>query len=469
MGTTVTRENLQALGAERLAALLTELSENDAVLTRKLRMVLTAAHAKDRLGKEVEKRLTTIRRSRGFLSWDRLKPLAAELDALRRSILDEVAAVDVGQAVHAMRLLADLAPSVYERSDDSSGYLSEVFREAASDLGRLWGRLPGRTPEDVVHELLAVMDADGYGTCDHLLASCREALGDDGAALLRTTLLARLNALPTRTGRGHSREDYHVDMARSQILRHLRDLADVMSDVDAYIDAVDRSERRDVHIGAVARRLLDQCRAREALDWLARETGEGSRLRGETEDLRIEAHEAVGERDAAQALRWKVFQDRLSLSHWREYQRRLSDYDAIDAEERALAHIRDFPVKEAALTALLEWPAVDVAARLVREHADALDGRDYTTLRPAAERLSETCPNEATLLYRRLVEAVLEKAQSRYYPYAAKDLKACETLAPFLTGRDGMETHEAYMARLHAAHKRKFGFWAILGSSNPEE
>ncbi|GAA3673713.1 DUF6880 family protein [Acetobacter lovaniensis] len=459
VGTTVTKENLKALGADRLADLLVELSEQDAVLTRKLRMALTATHAKDKLGKEIEKRLRTIQRSRGFLPWDRIKPLAAELDALRQSILNDVATTDVGQAISAMRLLVELAPSVYERSDDSSGYLSDVFREAASDLGTLWGRQAGRDPAVTVRDLLTLLDGDGYGTCDHLLVSCGEALGTAGAAMLRTTLLTRLHKLPVSKGK----ENYRADSARMQTLGHMRDLADAVGDVDAYIDAVGLSDRQPAYIGDVARRLLDKGRAQEALEWLGRETDETSRFRWENDDLRIEACEAVEDRDQAQSLRWKVFRDRLSLPHWQAYQRHLSDYDAIDVEELALNHIRNFPVRGVALSTLLEWPALDAAARLVREHTAELDGRDYGTLRPAADRLSESYPNEATLLYRLLVEAVLDKALSRYYSYAAKDLASCRLLAPMLTTADGMESHEAFMIRLKAQHKRKLGFWSLIG------
>ncbi|AZV38662.1 hypothetical protein CFR75_13550 [Komagataeibacter xylinus] len=459
VGTTVTKENLKALGPDRLADLLVELSEQDAVLTRKLRMALTATHAKDKLGKEIEKRLRTIQCSRGFLPWDRIKPLATELDTLRQSILDDVATTEVGQAISAMRILVELTPSVYERSDDSSGYLSDVFREAASDLGTLWGRQAGRDPAVTVRDLLTLLDNDGYGTCDHLIASCGEALGTAGAAILRSTLLARLHDLPASKAKG----DYRTDIRRIQTLGHLKDLADAMGDVDAYIEAVSLSDRQSASIGDVARRLLDKERASKALEWLDRETEETSRSRSENDDLRIEACEAVGDRDTAQSLRWKVFQERLSLPHWQAYQRHLSDYDAIDAEEQTLNYIRNFPVRSVALSTLLEWPALDAAANLVREHTAELDGRDYGTLRPAADRLSESYPNEATLLYRLLVEAVLDKALSRYYSYAAKDLASCRLLALMLTATNGMETHEAFMTRLKAQHKRKLGFWSLIG------
>ncbi len=253
-------------------------------MTRKLRMALTAVHAKDKLSKEIEKRLRTIQRSRGFLPWDRIKPLAAELDTLRQSIVDDVATADVGQAISALRLLVEIAPSVYECSDDSSGYLSDVFLEAASDLGVLWGRQANRDPAIVVTDLLALLDHDGYGTCDRLLAACGAALSEAGAAMLRTILLARLHDLPASKGN----RDYHIDIARMQVIRHLWDLADAMGDVDAYSEAVSLSDRQYAYTGDVARRLLDKGRAREALDWLDRETEEDSRFYKENDDLRIE-------------------------------------------------------------------------------------------------------------------------------------------------------------------------------------
>ena len=458
VSTTVTKANLQVLGADRLADLLVELAEQDASLSRRLRMALTAVHAKDKLGKEIEKRLRTIQRSKGFLPWERVRPLGTELDTLRQSILNDLSTVDVQQAISAMRLLVEIAPFVYERSDDSSGYLSDIFREAASDLGALWGRQTNRDPAIVVTDILTLLDQDGYGTCDHLLASSGAALGETGSAMLRNALLVRLRDLPASKGK----RDYHTDIARRQTIGHLLDLADVMGDVDAYIEATNLSDRQSGYIGNIARRLMDKGRHREAIAWLDRETNETPGFRRGHDDLRIEACEAVGDRTAAQSLRWTVFRETLSLSHWKAYQRHLSDYDAIDAEEAALDHIRNFPNRNVALSILLEWPVLNEAARFVRKHAEALDGRDYETLRPAAERLLEGYPHEATLLYRLLIEAVLDRGLSRYYAYAAKDFASCQLLAPMLSLAAGIESHDAFWTRLKAAHKRKLAFWSLV-------
>ncbi len=77
---------LEGLGARRLAELLMDAAQADPALTRSLRLVLAGTDGRGRLAAEVEKRLRTIGRSRGFVEWDKVRPLARELDSLRDTI-----------------------------------------------------------------------------------------------------------------------------------------------------------------------------------------------------------------------------------------------------------------------------------------------------------------------------------------------------------------------------------------------
>ena len=61
---TLNASNLEALGAERLAELLIEISTGNASAKRRLRMELAGSRSPAELAKEVRKRLTTIARSR---------------------------------------------------------------------------------------------------------------------------------------------------------------------------------------------------------------------------------------------------------------------------------------------------------------------------------------------------------------------------------------------------------------------
>ncbi|SHK31349.1 hypothetical protein SAMN02745194_04669 [Roseomonas rosea] len=433
-------------------------AKGDAALARTLRLALAGTDGGGRLVTEVEKRLRTIGRSRGFIEWDKVRPLARELDSLRETITGALAATDPRAAVAQMRLLLGLADNVFERSDDGSGTLGEVFRQAGAELGRLWALLPGRDPVALAGEVLALWDADGYGETDRLLEAAGPALGPEGRAELRRLLEARLAALP-RSRKPDAFESWH---GRGQLAFRLRDLADLEGDVDAYIAATEAGGRVENSAGDIAERLIAHGRPAEALAWLDRapDRHEGEEVRHT--DLRIAALDALGRREEAQALRWGAFRRWLTPQHLRPYLRGLPDFDDVEAEDRAMAHALAHPDRNLALSFLVSWPNLEAANRLVRAHHGEMDGRDYGRLRAAAEALAERYPAAATLLHRTLAEDVLRRASSRQYGYAVRDVRACASLAPLLPAEPGLENHAVFLARLRREHGRKAGFWALL-------
>ena len=454
---------LERLGARRLAELLVAQAADDPVLARSLRLALAAPDGTGRLAAEVEKRLRTIQRSRSFIDRDEVRPLARELEGLRETIAGPLAASDPRAAVAQMRLLVELAAGVFERSDDGSGILGEAFRRAGAELGRLWALPPRRDPVALAGELLALLDADGHGVTDRLLAAADPALGPAGQAELRRLLQARLAALP----RSRGREDYGSWHGRGLVSFHLRELADLEGDVDAFTAAAEAGGRAEDLAGDIAERLIAHGRPAEALAWLKRAPGrhEGEEVR--RTDLRIAALDAFGRREEAQTLRLEAFRRWLTEAHLRPYLRGLPDFDDVEAEDRAIAHALSHPDRNLALTFLVGWPKLEAANRLVRARHGEFDGRDYGRLRPAAEALAEKYPAAATLLHRALAEDVLRRASSRQYRYAARDVRACANLAPLLPEGAGLESHAAFMARLRREHPRKTGFWSLLESIAP--
>jgi hypothetical protein len=76
--------------------------------------------------------------------------------------------------------------------------------------------------------------------------------------------------------------------------------------------------------------------------------------------------------------------------------------------------------------------------------------------------LEEIFPEAASLLYRRLVERVLDRGSSKQYPYAARDFQSCTRVSLRLPTPGSIETHAAFVARLQMAHGRKYGFWGLM-------
>lgn len=454
----LTAAALEQLGAPRLAAFLIAQAEADPVLARSLRLELAGADGATRLAAEIEKRLRTIQRSRGFVEWDKVRPLAREIDSLRETIAGPLAAAGPRMAAEQMRRLLELAGGIFERSDDGSGTLGEAFREVGAALGRVWSLLPERKPAELARELLAILDADGYGAADRLMAAASPALGPEGRAALRQMLLARLPASPPMRSPG----GYDTNPERREALRHLRELADLDDDVDAFIVAVEALDHPAFLVGDVAERLLKHQRPAEALAWLDRAPDSRADQALRLADLRIAALDMIGRKEDAQTLRWETFRHWLSAPHLRAYLRGLTGFDDVEAEQRAIDHALGHEDRNLALAFLVAWPDLAAASRLVHAQVSAMEARDYHRLRPAAEALAERHPAAATLLHRALAEDVLRRATSKHYPYAARDVLACARLADRLPDAAGFESHAAFMARLRREHPRKSGFWALL-------
>ena len=239
-----------------------------------------------------------------------------------------------------------------------------MFRQAGAELGRLWALLPARDPVALAGEVLALLDADGYGVTDELLEAASPALGPDGRAELRRQLQARLAALPPVRGR----DDFEGWRKRFESSLRLRTLADLEQDVDAFIAAAEVAGRVETLVGEIAERLIAHGRADEALSWLERAH---SRHDGEAVrhiDLRIAALDALGRKPEAQALRWETFCRWLSATHLRPYLRGLPDFEDVEAEDRAMAHALAHPDRHLALAFLVAWPNLEAANRLVRAH-----------------------------------------------------------------------------------------------------
>ena len=135
--TALNAKNLVTLGAERLAELLIEISTGDAAAKRRLRLELAGAQSPAELAKEVRGRLATIARSRSFVDWQGIRSLADDLEAQRRAIVETLARTDPREALDLLWRFMALAPSVFERCDDSNGAVIGVFREACGDMGEI--------------------------------------------------------------------------------------------------------------------------------------------------------------------------------------------------------------------------------------------------------------------------------------------------------------------------------------------
>jgi hypothetical protein len=471
----VSRDNLEAMGARRLAELLMDFAENDSAVKRRLRLELAATVDPESLAAEVRKRLGQIARARAFVDRRSCRGVSVDLETQRRTIVDQVAKIDPADALDLMWRFVDLAEAVQERCDDSDGVVSDVFHLACGDLATL-AQAARPDPIELADRVFAAVNENGYGQYDGLIEVMAPALGDKGLDILKarfTELSVRpVEKLPQDKrkiiGWGMAGPMYEDEIeARRQettVRLALQEIADAQGDVDAFIAQYDEQAKKMPRIAAtIARRLLAADRAEDALQ--AIEAAEHGRSRWsdlDLEDARIDTLEALARSDEAQAARWSCFEHGLSGEHLRAYLRKLPDFEDVGAEERALEHVERSENLNQALTFLVSWPAMDRAARLIVLRVAQLDGDHYEVLSPAAAALADRYPLAATLLLRAMIDFALTKARSSRYRHAARHFMECASLASSIPEVGAFETHGAYAARLKAEHGRKSGFWSLV-------
>lgn len=471
---TLNANNLKALGADRLAELLIEVSAGSADIKRRLRLELSHNLGPLELARDVRKRMASLRKSRSYVGWRKRKAFVKDLATQASMITDRIAPDDPATAFDLLWDFIELAPFVHARVDDSRGEVGDVFRDALARFEDI-GPRAGLDPEALAERVWTALKGNDYGEFDGLIGLLAQTLGPDGLEHLKSIVRndaqvppdeaenehpAGLSLRDLRRGSGNAAAE-----RRHRLIRQcLQEIATAQDDVDAYIAQYTKQDLARPAVAAdVAQRLLGKGRAGEALDTLlAADTDGPAFARAGWDAAYIAALTALDQVDAAQAHRRVRFAETLDAGLLRDYLKLLPDFDDVEAEEAALAQAQGFPDVHRALAFLLEWPDFIAAGRLVETRADELDGDLYELLTPAAEALRDRHPLAAVLLWRRMIDFALGQGRATRYGHAADHLMDCAALDLEIADYGAHAPHHAYLEALQERHARKVSFWEKL-------
>ena len=195
----------------------------------------------------------------------------------------------------------------------------------------------------------------------------------------------------------------------------------------------------------------------------------GQRAFGETDNnisptrVSLEARilDATGDKPAAQVLRWRCFEAKLSADILRDYLRQLSDFEDVEAENRAHAVALATAEPELALQFFLDWPRLDLAANLIVMHPNRWNGGDWHILpksRPFWSTIIRWQQRYSTgHFWTTSWIARAPRLTGHGAKYLGKLALLAEETDPTCSGK--LVDHTTYLARLKKAHPRKSGFW----------
>ncbi|MCJ2069062.1 hypothetical protein MKK75_09650 [Methylobacterium sp. J-030] len=475
--TTPSPETLAALGMDRLIGLILGETARNAGFKKLVSAALASLQGPEAVAAIVDRRLTALEGAQSYIDWQKRRAFAADLTALVTVILDELRPLDSAAALDRLRRFLDGADTVLDRVDDGNGAIQGIFDRASAGFVAIASALPPHAAASVAVSLVGPFTDDPLGPLGALLSEMVPVLPVDALAEIDVRLADAATRTETDMKRRKRAALYRLDH-RIEIQRLRQAIADRRGDPDAYIalesaiapGAEDRAE--------IARRLLGTGRAQEALDWIRRKQDPQRRMatredliavfdprvpERERQVVEIEILDALGRSAEAQDLRWTRFENELDAPMLRGFLAKLPDFEDEEALHRALDHVEAYSDTHRALAFLTAWPDPRRAARLVTDRPTVWDGAlRYTVLAPAAEVLAQDHPLAATILYRRLIDGILDYGRSPAYPHAARYLAELDGLAARLEPGAVEPDPEGYRAKLRQQHGRKSGFWTLV-------
>jgi hypothetical protein len=359
---------------------------------------------------------------------------------------------------------------VFERVDDSSGYLQDVYYQAIHMVGDLCQVLLKPDVDLIPERVMALLGESTHGYLSDLTTAVAPHLPQD--TLTRWDCNLREAIADRKEQEKTNKSDGWFYSMTSQWTEMRQTIATARGDIDLLVALEEKKHPHRQDTLGIAEQLLQAARASEALHWVRKPVQRRfDDANGDLSPVRVSLEgrilEALDDKPAAQALRWRCFEAVLSAEILREYLKHLSDFEDIEAEDRAHALALEKTEPDAALLFFLNWPRLDLAAKLIETHPHRWNGGDWHTLPKVAKLLEHEYPLAATVLYRALLDDILGRARSKAYLHGAKYLAKLTLLA---TAADpsrpsGVVDHTTYLARLKKDHPRKSGFWSRVTES----
>jgi len=440
------KERLTELGAETLADALTELavrSQDAADLVERL-----VATPKENI-KRYKAKIAGLKRSRSFVPYGqsfefsrKLKDLLADLQA------------GVNDPKTGVELVAEFFKcdkTVFERCDDSSGSIGDVFRMDARDLFAHYAA--ECADKSWLCDLLVTLhEDDDYGVRAVLIDSASKFLSDEHIR----ELAARCWGLADQE-KQHSSEAKHWFFAIKSLARQMGDVA-----LFEKVSLALWPELYAVTCMEIAQVYLETGDAQSALSWMEKSPPADQFRENERDQLLLGIYETLGDRQNMADTAWLIFLRQRSGSNLEMLLEIIGESErerVIDEQSRRILHGKLFSSSDAVF--LIEAGRLDDAEKHILQHAEQLDGDSYTGLLPLAQNMEKAeYWLAAYVIYRALLESILKRALSKYYHHGVRYLKKLDKLSPKITDWREVMHHDTYKQELTKTHFRKKAFWS---------
>lgn len=395
--------------------------------------------------KRFKTRLASLKKSDRFISWGESSDFSNKL----RDMLDdlELANPTPNQGLKLISSFIKTDNEILNRCDDSSGMIGGIYSTDARDIFIKYARACDE--KDWIEELLfEFMHDDGFGVRESILDEAKEYLPKSNLQSL-IQKFQRLSEKEENTYRKRSYLRFVEELARQtnnpQLFEKTRMCdGESLSSYDCLCIAKVYLENEELHC---------------ALSWAGRATDELQIF--EKMELLLKIHEKLKNHDEVVKIAKSLFKRRRSSSTLNRYLSAVGNdkKDATLIETlKEISQEKSFSLST--VDFLIEQQLFEESAQYIIKHGNNLNGDFYSSLLPIATSLEHTKHHLATsLIYRALLDSILQRACSKAYPYGAQYLNKLDRYSDEISDWQSFENHDQYKENLLINHGRKTSFW----------
>ncbi len=388
----------------------------------------------------------------GYLGW-------SESNAFSHTLTDVIASlagseIDPKEGIELLLEFYLTDEVMLNSCDDSDGTVGDVYRIDACNLFVRYGRAC-ENKGWIADRVLELYRKDDFGVRDELLNRAVEYLPHEVLCSMAETLWQEADSHKAEFGKRH------LLIAVEAIARQLKDAR-------LFEKARIAGWGPEPHTAAcidIAQAYLEAYDAPTALSWLRKIPDGDNFQEGDRDAALFSVFADLGMVKEQSDVAWRIFRRSrcpetldLLLSTIGEHQRNRVVKDEIEL----LLKGKNLDFQDVQF--ILHVGEVIKAEELVLRNARQLDGSRYYDILPLADSFERNKRYLTTsILYRSLVDSILERGISKYYHHAVRYMKHLNLLMPLVKDWRGFQSHDEYLVVLQKLHRMKFSFWDKMG------
>lgn len=440
------KQALMALDSEILVDALLELADRSKSADNLIERLI--APPKKNI-QRFRKKLAALKTGNQFFDWREAPDFENDLSMLLQDLT--AAAEDPLTGIELLIEFYESDQAIMEMCDDSDGYIGEIFCYDAKNLFIDYAK-QCQQKDEIADLLTQLMLKDDYGVRDSLIDSAKDYLPDTVIRSMIDKFQYQADLDSSESGKRHHLMMIEL-LARqikdAELFKNARIASWGTLSTAAFID--------------IAEVYFDSGDVETAHSWIKKISKDDYFQADKRDQLLLKIYNQQGSTKKLAELLYQKFRSYRSIESLEKLLDVIGQHkrnEVLETEVSLIAESSTLSITDAEFLMTIE--KIDEAEEYLLKRADQLNGRNYVSLPDLANKMeTKNRYLVASLIYRNLLNSILERGYTKAYSHGIRYLKKCDWLANKITAWQVFENHEAFKQQLYQKHSRKRSFWSM--------